>query len=75
MRTCWSCNEEFPLTNEYFSYRNKKLGYFHGICKPCALQKTYDYRKKNPGSRVEENRKYYEKNRERRLEETKVWKK
>ena len=73
MKTCRKCKEDFPKTNEYFAYRNKELGYLHGVCKPCALQETYEHRKKNPGSRIEENRKYYEKNRERRLEETKEY--
>lgn len=35
IRTCTKCNKEYPNTNEYFSYANKKIGRLNAICKNC----------------------------------------
>lgn len=34
-KQCTLCKRELPLTNEYFSYRDKKRGKFHSRCKQC----------------------------------------
>lgn len=35
IRICTKCNKEYPNTNEYFSYANKKIGRLNAICKNC----------------------------------------
>ena len=37
-RTCIKCGKTFPLTSEYFHYRNKAKGKFHWTCKACRSQ-------------------------------------
>lgn len=34
-KQCSLCKRVFPLTNEYFNYRDKKRGKFHSRCKEC----------------------------------------
>lgn len=34
-RTCTKCGKEFPNTNEFFSYANKKTGRLNAVCKEC----------------------------------------
>ena len=34
-RTCTKCNKEFPNTNEYFSYADKRTGILNAVCKTC----------------------------------------
>lgn len=34
-RICTKCGKEFPNTNEFFSYANKKLGRLNALCKEC----------------------------------------
>ena len=34
-RICTKCNAEYPNTNEYFSYANKRIGRLNAVCKNC----------------------------------------
>ena len=34
-RICTNCNAEYPNTNQYFSYANKKAGTLSAVCKIC----------------------------------------
>ena len=34
-RICTKCNTEYPNTNEYFSYANKRIGRLNAVCKNC----------------------------------------
>lgn len=34
-RKCTKCGKEFPNTNEFFSYANKKIGRLNAVCKEC----------------------------------------
>ena len=39
VKTCISCKIEKPKNNEFFSYRNKKRGWFASWCKDCRVKK------------------------------------
>lgn len=34
-RICNSCGQTFPLTHDYFNYRDKSKGQFQGMCREC----------------------------------------
>ena len=50
-RICTKCNTEYPNTNEYFCYANKKIGRLESVCKECkkviGKEKRDAIRKKN----------------------------
>lgn len=37
-RICTKCNREYPNTNEYFAYANKKAGRLSAVCKTCQAK-------------------------------------
>ena len=37
-RICTKCNAEYPNTNEYFSYVNKRIGRLNAVCKTVKQQ-------------------------------------
>lgn len=38
IRICTKCNIEYPNTNEYFSYSNKRKGTLSAVCKTCQAK-------------------------------------
>lgn len=40
MKKCTCCGIEYPFTNEYFNYRDKRKGKLRGTCKKCAAEKV-----------------------------------
>lgn len=46
IRTCTECNKEYPNTNEYFTYANKKLGRLSSVCKTCQAKISKEKRLK-----------------------------
>ena len=49
VKTCNSCGMDFPKTNEFFSYRNKKKGYLSPYCKKCDGQRCRKFYDANYG--------------------------
>lgn len=47
IRICTKCNREYPNTNEYFSYSNKKIGRLNAVCKSCQRIINKELRLKN----------------------------
>ena len=79
-KTCNKCEEVFPKTNEHFSYKNKKKGYFSPYCKVCDRARCREFHKDNYGvneewtkKRIEGNRKSSLKNPELYAEIKKRW--
>lgn len=81
-KTCTCCKEVLPLDNFWID----KHGWVNKICKSCSGKKGKEYvknnrekvnksererRKKNPLARKDEHKKYYEKNKEKKLEKQK----
>lgn len=56
LKQCRKCSEWLPATNEHFAkYKNKSDG-LYSVCKPCCVKKTAEWRKNNPGKRLESDR-------------------
>lgn len=46
MRICTKCNKEYPNTNEYFTYADRKTGRLNAVCKVCQSKLTKEKRQK-----------------------------
>jgi len=49
VKTCNSCGIDFPKTNEFFGYKNKKKGYLSPYCKKCDRQRCKKFYDANYG--------------------------
>lgn len=59
-QVCSSCGKEFPLTNEYFAWRNKSAGTYRRECRECDREYQRKRRteiKKENGERLAKRRK------------------
>lgn len=45
-RVCTKCNNEYPNTNKYFGYANKKIGRLNAVCKKCTSAINKEKRQK-----------------------------
>lgn len=69
-RICKDCGQELPLSEEYF-YKRKKNNSFHIRCKKCFIERQKKYYK----THKETYHQYYEKNKEKILNYTKIYSK
>ena len=68
-KTCKTCGIEYPKTNEFFHYSNKKKGYFTSYCKECYKAINKKHYQDNKEKKREYNQKYYQNNKEEILEQ------
>ena len=71
-KKCLRCGKTFPLTNEFFWYRNKEKKIFRENCKKCMKEMRKNWTKKTlteeeRGRKSSDARERYKKNRERSL--------
>ena len=71
VKTCNSYGKDFPKTNEFFSYRNKKKGYLSPYCKKCDGQRcrkfydaNYGINKEWTAKRVQQSKEWASRNSE-----------
>ena len=48
LKHCWSCDNWFPATPEYFHRDKTKRDGLHGCCKSCKIQTKDKWQKANP---------------------------
>ena len=73
-RVCNSCGKAFPLTHDYFNYRNKAKGQFQGMCRECrnAYRKALLEIPEAKERERESNRKYYWTHKEQEKERSRI---
>lgn len=57
-KTCKTCGVDFPKTEEYFYYQNKKKGKFQTSCKPCYKARGKKRYQNNKEKILEQKREY-----------------
>lgn len=72
LKTCSKCEEEKPLTNEYFR-ENKESNTFRGACRSCDKEYSRRYRKENKEKVRACNRRHREENIEHYRERSKKY--
>jgi CRISPR/Cas system Type II protein with McrA/HNH and RuvC-like nuclease domain len=61
MKICPKCNEELPLTEEFFQWRKRYGGCFENCCKKCKNQMNKKYVEANKSKiRQKQSKKYYD---------------
>lgn len=68
-KKCNDCGIEYPKTNEFFTYQNKKKGYFRPYCKDCSRTRGRNRYIENRAAIRTQQAKYREENREKVLEQ------
>lgn len=73
MKVCSKCNEEKPLTTEYFNRRKASRDGFYGQCTDCRVAYNRQHRKLNAEKVRQTRRNYYEENREEIINKSKEY--
>jgi hypothetical protein len=68
-KLCSKCNEEFPLTIEFFEKHSKTKSGFGSYCKSCQKAYRKQYYQENKEESLKKDRQNYQKN----IEQRRVW--
>jgi len=63
-KICHKCNNNLPLTQEYFSKHIRTKSGFHNLCKICRAKDAREYRQNNPDKYKESRLKNYAKHKD-----------
>lgn len=72
-KTCTNCKEEKPQTPEYFNRRSAVKDGLSSWCKDCTKSSYKDWQEENKPYLKKKWKEHRESNRERRLEQRRVW--
>jgi 5-methylcytosine-specific restriction endonuclease McrA len=57
-KICSKCGREYPVTNDYFKWRDKAKGTLETQCKGCTVEYARQYRADNKGALAEYNKQW-----------------